>query len=140
MKKPFNPDGVNAFQQELLSAPKGFRHLQIKRIRQDFKNFVCDYFDFSERQLQQIASMTAAQALALGKCIADSWGLGLPIDFWKDIPLTQKDAKDIILSQTNSSLARAAQIWIRYHPFEAYCEPKEAVQFENSNLQKIRLR
>lgn len=140
MKKPFNTDGVNAFQQELLSAPTDFRQLQLQRIRHDFKNFVCDYFDFSESQLQQIGGMTAQGALAFGKAIADSWALGLPVDFWKDIPLTQKDAKDIILSQTNSSLARPAQIWIRYHPLETYYEPNEATQFENGNFQKIRLR
>lgn len=139
MKKPFNTEGVDDFQRELLHAAEDFRQLQIQRIRYDFKNFVCDSFDFSESQLQQISNMTAKSATELGTAIADSWVLGRPINFQKDSPLTQKDTKDIILSGTNSTLAGPVLIWIRYSSSQANCCHSEPDQLPDGNSQKFRL-
>lgn len=139
MKKPFNNQGVADFQQELFAAPADFRLLQIQRVRCDFKNFILDFFEFKESQLLQISNMTVEFATVLGAAIADTWVLGQPVNFQKESPLTQKDAKDIILSDTNSTIAGPALIQIRYSSLRAPCPYSEPDPAAAGKAQKLRL-
>jgi hypothetical protein len=139
MKKPFNTDGVYGFQQELLSAPPDYLQLQIQRVSADFKNFLLDNFDFSESQLEQISTMPTEAATTLGAAIADSWAMGQAVVFQKGSPMTQKDAKDIILSGPNSSLSGPALIQIRYSAREATSRYSEPDAMAGEHSQSFRL-
>ncbi len=136
MKNSFDTAGVIRFQQAILSAPQDFRTLQIQRIKRDFKNFLCEHFDFNERQLQQISQLSTEFTARMGAVIASSWGLGLPIPFRKDRRLTDEDAKDIILSTTTGNLSFTIGIWIRYRSAQADCLRSEP-EFVGGNFERL---
>ncbi|TJZ49911.1 hypothetical protein FAZ15_22080 [Sphingobacterium olei] len=102
MNKNFNNVRVAYVQSHILGLPATEKAAEIYKIRTDFVGWMHVWFELTEKQGEELASLPEAFRNSLANQIADSWENDVLISFDKGASSSQEPTvKDVILGLTS---------------------------------------